>query len=220
MKKFKTEMHCHTKESSKRCGKINATSIVDFYINAGYNTLVITDHFGLKHFNDKSKDINIANFLQGYQTAKSYAKDKLNVILGMEINLIENHNDYLIYGLNEEFIYKNYEMFTLPINELTELLHQNNFLIYQAHPFRNRMTIVTPGMLDGIEVFNAHPRHDSRNNIAKMWSEMYNLGTISGSDTHQPPDIARSGITTEKEIKNIDDLLSILRNKNFELITI
>lgn len=220
MKKFKTEMHCHTKESSKRCGKITVKNVVDFYINAGYNTLVITDHFGLKHFVDNSKEINITNFLEGYQIAKEYAKDNLNIILGMEINLIENHNDYLIYGLNEDFIYKNYEMFTLSVNELTELLHQNDFLIYQAHPFRNRMTVVPPGVLDGIEVFNAHPRHDSRNNIAKLWSEMYNLSTISGSDAHQIPDIARSGIITEEEIKNTGDLLTVLRNKNFELITL
>lgn len=34
-------------------------------------------------------------------------------------------------------------------------------LFYQAHPFRNSMKITNPELLDGIEVYNGHPGHDS-----------------------------------------------------------
>lgn len=40
--KYKTEMHCHTAQSSLKCGKMNAEDVVETYINAGYSTLLIT----------------------------------------------------------------------------------------------------------------------------------------------------------------------------------
>jgi len=219
MYKFKTEMHCHTQESSVSCGKIYAKDVVEAYINAGYSTLTITDHFGAKEdTGDNEKNIN--TFLKGYNEAKEAANGRINVILGMEINLTANRNDYLIYGITEDFLRKNPEIFKLGIEELSNFVRENGLLIYQAHPFRNHMTVVYPPFLDGIEVFNAHPRHDSRNSIAKAWAELYDMRTISGSDAHQPPDLARGGIMTEKEIKDIQDLLIVLRNNSYELITV
>ena len=82
------------------------------------------------------------------------------------------------------------------------------------------MTITSPLLLDGIEVFNAHPRHDSRNSISKNWAEIYNMREISGSDVHQPQDIARGGIMTRNEIKTTDDLLKVLIENDYKLITV
>ena len=216
--KFKTEMHCHTQESSLRCGKIPTKDVVEAYINADYSTLVLTNHFGAKHETDKGNNHDIEIFLKSYEIAKDAAKGRINIILGMEINLSENKNDYLIYGITEDFIYKNPHMYKLRIEDFSAFIHENGLLIYQAHPFRNHMTVVYPAFLDGIEVYNAHPRHDSRNSISKAWAELYDIKTISGSDTHQPPDLARGGILTETEITNSDELLDVLKNNNYELI--
>ena len=136
----------------------------------------------------------------------------------MEINLIENQNDYLVYGMTENFIRKNPDIYKLGIEEFSNFLHENNLLIYQAHPFRNWMSVIHPPFLDGIEAFNAHPRHDSRNSISKAWAELYDMRTISGSDAHQPPDLARGGIMTETEITNSAELLDTLKSNNYELI--
>lgn len=44
MNKFKFESHFHTKESSP-CGKVSARSGIELYHKAGYNGIVVTDHF-------------------------------------------------------------------------------------------------------------------------------------------------------------------------------
>ena len=220
MYKYKTEMHCHTQESSVRCGKIPAKEVVNAYIDAGYNTLIITDHFGGKHVSDKGAEYDLNKFFEGFNLAKKDAGNRINIILGMEINLSENANDYLIYGLTEDFIRENHEMYKMGIEKFCQFAHENGLLVYQAHPFRNWMSVIYPSFLDGIESFNAHPRHDSRNSIAGAWAELYNMRTISGSDAHQIPDLARGGIMTPTEIKNSQDLLTVLNSCDYNLITV
>lgn len=219
MFKFKTEMHCHTAESSN-CGKIPAKDIVDAYIKAGYDTLIITDHFGAKCSSADGIQKDVDKLLLGYNEAKKAADGRINLLFAIELNFHENANDYLVYGITEDFLRKTPDIYNLGIEKFSGIAQQNGFLVYQAHPFRNKMTVTYPGFIYGIESFNAHPRHDSRNSIAKAWAELYNLKTISGSDCHQIPDIARSGILTEKEIKTIDDLLKVLKNDEYELITL
>lgn len=220
MHKLKTEMHCHTLESSVKCGKVSAKDIVDAYVEAGYKTLVITDHFGSRHKSENGIEHDIKKLLKGYYAAKEAANGRINIIFGVELNFAENKNDYLVYGITEEFLNKNTNIYDIGIKEFSEIAHENGLLIYQAHPFRNRMTITSPDFLDGIEIFNAHPRHDSRNSFAKLWAETYNLRTIGGSDAHQVPDLARGGILTSFEIKTSEDLLNVLRENNYKIITL
>lgn len=218
MSRFKTEMHCHTAESSIVCGKVAAKDIVDMYVAAGYSTLMITDHYGGKHVSGNGHDYDIELFLRGY-TAAAEANGNINVILGIEVNLDGSANDYLLYGVTEEFIRQNPEMYKLSVQDFVALAHENGMLVYQAHPFRDDMKVIVPGICDGIEVFNAHPKHDSRNDIAMQWADKYGLNKISGSDAHRPHGMALSGITTENEIKTIQDLLAVLRSGEYELIT-
>lgn len=216
---YKTEMHCHTMESSLRCGKVSAKEIVKIYEDAGYDTLILTDHFGGKHVSDKGSEYDIQIFMEGYRTAKSSSK-YLNVLLGMEINLNENKNDYLVYGITEEVIRKFPKIFELSIGDFCDLAHEIGLTVYQAHPFRNGMSIIPPVIVDGIEVFNAHPRHDSRNSIAMAWAELYNKKIISGSDAHQLQDLARGGIMSRLKITNNQELLTVLTNCDYSLITV
>ena len=88
---------------------------------------------------------------------------------------------------------------------------QEGLLFYQAHPFRNGMSVVNPQLLDGIETYNGHPRHESRNDIAMAWAEKYGLQQISGSDFHDPDGYALGGILTRERIRSQKDLLKALR---------
>ena len=99
----------------------------------------------------------------------------------------------------------------MKLNDFCELIHSENMLIYQAHPFRNSMKIVKPGITDGIEIANGHKRHESRNDIAAMWAKKYNLMVCGGSDCHQKGDEGRGGIITDFEIKTNNDLLNALK---------
>ena len=40
---YKYELHCHTGAVS-RCGRVEPEKIVEMYVEAGYNGIVVTDH--------------------------------------------------------------------------------------------------------------------------------------------------------------------------------
>lgn len=218
MSVFKTELHCHTKESSI-CGKVTAKDVVRAYIREGYSTLVLTDHYGHRHIGRFGEVNEPEHFLAGYYAAKEVAKGKINVILGMEISLSDYPaNDYLIFGDVESALMKEPEMYRFEFAEFCAFAHSHNLMVFQAHPFRNKITVVDPAPLDGIEAFNSHPRHDSRNDIARAWAELFGKKTIAGSDAHQPQDFARSGIISQTEITDSESLLSVLKSEAYELI--
>ena len=217
--KFKTELHCHTAESSILCGKIPAEDLVKMYVDGGSSTMVVTDHYGGKHLKGQDNEYEIMKFLEGYNTAK-VLNEPINVILGMELNFDANANDYLVYGITEEFIRSYPEMYKMDLVDFCDLAHENGLLVFQAHPFRNNLTVIRPGICDGIEGFNSHPRHDSRNDIAMAWAKKYDLQMISGSDAHRPQDVAISGIRTKEIVKTSEQLVEVLRNRDYEMIIV
>ena len=101
------------------------------------------------------------------------------------------------------------------LKELSELVHQNGMLIFQAHPFRTGMTVSKPKYLDGIEIANLSPGTDSNNEFAKMWAEKYSLNGISGTDFHNTDHTPSGGIMTDIPITDNDTLLKTLREKTF-----
>ena len=145
-------------------------------------------------------------------------KYDLLVLGAYELRFDENANDYLVYGMTEEFTRNYSSIFTNGVKAFSESAQQNGFLLYQAHPFRNGMTVINPDVLFGIEVQNTHPRHDSRNDIALAWAEKYGLHKIAGSDCHRIEDVGTSAIVTEEKIQNMDDLVQILKDERFTII--
>ncbi len=152
------------------------------------------------------------------RAAKAAAGNRLTVILGMELTFYENDNDYLVYGMTEDFIRQYPNMMELGLERFCALAHENGMVIFQAHPFRNRMTVMPPGLLDGVEVYNGNPRHDSRNDIARMWAEKYEKKMSSGSDYHQSEDLARGGIAVKEPLFDAADIVRVLMNGEAELI--
>ena len=72
--------------------------------------------------------------------------------------------------------------------------------------------------MDGVEVINAHPRHDSHNDRAKEYAEEFGLIQLAGSDCHQTPDIARSGILSDTLPADTFELAALTRSGNYTLI--
>ncbi len=217
--KYKYDLHCHTSPVSF-CAVHSVKDIINTYIKNGYNGVVITNHINAQTFMEQPtsrwKDL-MEYFLSDYREALKVAKGKLTVLLGAEIRFHENANDYLLYGVDEEFLLKHEHMTHVGVKAFSKLARENGVLLFQAHPFRNGMTITRPELLDGIETYNAHPRHDSRNELAELWKEKYNLLCSAGSDTHRTDDIG-SGILTDIEIKDNQTLIEVLKSGNFEII--
>jgi len=215
MTAYKYDTHVHTSEVSY-CGKVPAEEAVRLYKDAGYDGIVITDHFFDLYFEalgDISWNEKIDCYLEGYRTACEAGKAiGLKVLLGMEIRFPENINDYLVFGIDEEFLRKNRELYRLGLRKFRALTKDKGIMIFQAHPFRSGMVLAPPELLDGIEVYNGNPRHDSRNDMAYGYEQKNGLLMSSGSDFHHTVDLARGGIITSERINDSRDLVDVIRN--------
>ena len=218
---YKYDMHVHTAETS-HCGKVNAKVLIHMYKNAGYTGVVITDHFHKFFFQDYQKytwEERMNYYLKGYRNALKEGKlNEVDVFLGMEIRFLDSPNDYLVYGVTEDFLLNNQNLHKHNLKSFKELIKKYNMLIYQAHPFRPEQNPDTPHLLDGIEVYNGNPRHNSRNDMAYDFALEHNLKMISGSDFHQPEDLAKGGIIFCEKINNNNHLIEILKKDTIQLI--
>ena len=232
--KFKTELHCHTGDVSN-CGKETAEYIVSRYIEAGYTSLVVANHmspftfigsrnkypeFLAKNGTSDSWQSKVDFFMTGYENLVKAADGRLNIILGMEFRDFNSSlaNDYLVYGVTEEWLRKSENIPKMNIKAMSEYVHESGMLIYQAHPFRNDMTIINPKYLDGIEVFNGHNTHHSRNKVASLWADIHGLKRTSGTDFHEKSHICCGGIITNEPIKTTQQLIDTLRSESYELL--
>ena len=217
-KQYKTELHAHCSEVSP-CADMSAVQVADRYIAAGYTTLVLTNHY-CDYVIDKAGERweeKITHYLSGYRIMKEYAGERLNVLLGCELRFTENFNDYLIFGLTEEFLIEHPDLHKMTLKTFSAFAQEHGLLIIQAHPFRNKMTVMDPKLLDGVEAFNGHPGHDSRNAIADAWARRYGLRRTSGSDFHHPTSVEAGGILTDVPVTSMEQLTEILRTGNCTL---
>lgn len=217
---FKTELHCHSKSVSA-CARVSNEEIIQKFTEAGYTSLVLTNHFnkGTQDFLGCSNYQDfVTAYLKGYEDLKRDASGKLNVILGMELRFNENSNDYLVFGITEELLRAHEDIFSLNPESFSKISRENGLLFVQAHPFRNTMTVINPAFLDGVEVYNGHKGHDSRNEIADMWADKYGLIKTSGTDFHYPHVPANAGILTDEKITTSEQLLEILKSGSYSLI--
>ena len=221
----KYEMHVHTAECDI-CVAIPANEIVKLYHDMGYSGLVITDHYFAMSYDWFREDLTagtknefIDRWLRGYREAKKEG-DKLGmtVLLGAEVRLDgPNINDYLVYGIDEDFLYRAPLLNRLSsLQELISVLPEDACVV-QAHPFRDNMTVQSPDLLFGIEVNNGGT-DAFRNDLARIFAAHYGKPMLSGSDFHCKDHLARGGIITDTDIQSIQDLVKVLRSGNYELI--
>ena len=216
---YKTELHCHSKDISE-CARVSTQEIIDKFVEAGYSTLVLTNHFArgtMNHMNPVDWNDWVDKYIAGYEKLKNDAQGKLNILLGMELRFDENCNDYLVFGITEEFLKKYPNLFEMNPYSFHDIAKENGCLLIQAHPFRNGMTVIRPDVLDGVEVFNGHFGHDSRNDIAEAWADKFGLIKTAGTDFHYITSPANGGILTEKEITTSKELVEVLSSGNYTL---
>ena len=216
------EMHLHTEEVSK-CANIKTKQIAELYLTTDYSGIVVTDHmnsstFSAPVYKNASWDEKIDHFLEGYKLLKNELDGKMVVLLGMEINFYNSRNDYLVYGVTEDFLRSNGDLMAYSPEDFSELCKKNGLLFLQAHPFRRDLTVEDWEILDGYEVFNGNPRHYSSNPIAEAWAKFHNKEiVVSGSDFHEIEDLAHGGVYFNNEINSNDDLLRELKTLNYTL---
>lgn len=150
MEEFVIETHAHTSETSS-CAVIEAAEVVRLYHSAGYQGLMITDHYHRYFFESihlDSWEAQVDRFLTGYRIAKREGQRYgMEILLGIEYRNVETDNDFLVIGITEQFLYEHPYLYKLPLEEAIDLFHENGMLVIQAHPVRCKIVDEKDGRL-------------------------------------------------------------------------
>lgn len=214
---FKTELHLHTSPASG-CSEIPPEKAVEIYAALGYDSVVVCNHFypGMRFVDDKETCIReyLADYDKAVETGKRLG---VHVILGCELRFTENNNDYLIYGIDKDFLPWAYDRLAVGVEAFSKEFRSDEHMILQAHPFRNGMEHVDPALLDGIEAFNMHPSHNSRVAVAAKYAKKEGLLMTAGTDYHHPGHEGCAAILTREPLKDSHDIVKVLKAKEYIL---
>lgn len=185
---FLYEMHLHTCQGSA-CGRSTGAEHARFYKDAGYQGIFVTDHFfggNTAVPRDLPWEERIHRFCKGYEDAKAEGdRIGLDVFFGWEQNFAGD--EYLIYGLDKQFLLDHPEMEHWTRRQQWEEVHRCGGCVIQAHPFRDRAYIakvlLARQYCDGIEVANAI-NHAQNDVCAWRYAKEYDLPVTVGSDNH------------------------------------
>ncbi len=123
---FLFDTHVHTAEASP-CGRLPARQMVRLYRDAGYSGLVVTDHLhrDCPAFTAAGGwEASIDRYLLGYRRAREEGERLgLAVLWGVELTLLgTTPGDYLIYGLEEQFLRRHPRLYDLELAAFREAI--------------------------------------------------------------------------------------------------
>ena len=193
---FYVQLHMHTAESS-RCGVSTGAEMARAAKEAGYDMIVVTDHFMNANINCSPKDPwekKVEILFRGYYSAKEEG-DRIGLLVLPAWETMTRGPEILTYGLDEAFLLANPDIADVPLPEYVARVKRAGGWVFHAHPYRwaPYITEFVPDYtgLDGIEVYNAahhlngHPEYDVP---AEEQAEKLAMPRIAGSDAH---DISR-----------------------------
>ena len=224
-KSFRYETHLHTSEVSA-CSNSTAAEMAEIYKKAGYTGIIVTDHF----FNgntciDRSLpwEKKVELYCSGYEHARSRGDEiGLDVFFGIEYG--NGASDFLVYGLDKEWLLAHPDMMELDITHWIELARSSGGVVFQAHPFREAPyimgTLHCPKLVDGVEIYNASHRDPAYNERAKIYAEWYDLPVTAGSDSHNTTDrLYLGGVMSSRRFDSALDYARAVVDREIELIT-
>lgn len=197
---WKIEAHAHTGEVSL-CAKMKAAEMVQQCKAAGCDAVIVTDHYTPEFFPadlpEADYPARVDDFYAGYRAAKAEGDAiGVSVFPALEVRIDAGREDYLIYGISPDELKALGNLAFLTLEQLREKVHSTpNGLLIQAHPFRGYLNCQPAHLLDGVEVNNANPRHDSHNDRALAFAQANDLLFTSGSDVHELGDAGSAMMT-------------------------
>lgn len=178
---YRLELHAHTSPASS-CSQVKPEDVVSIFHDAGYDGIAITNHFYPKPENPDFLEIYRNDYLKALE-----AGDRLGikVYLGAELRFPnQNNNDYLLFGFELSQLDEMYSYMTGTLENFVDKFKTDDMFLLQAHPFRDGMKLGFEKCLDGIEVFNMHPNHNSRVALAAKYAKENGKIATAGTDYH------------------------------------
>lgn len=215
MKTYKYDTHVHTKEGSA-CADISGSKQARLYKELGYEGIIITDHFYNGNTAVSRKlpwEQWVNGFMKGYEEAYEEGKRiGLSVFFGWEESI--KGMDFLIYGLNKDWLLKNRDILGMDIAEHYNKIKNDGGFIVHAHPFRKRYLLEdvrpTPEFEDAVEIINGGNREAIYNKLAGEYAMQWNKPVTGGSDAHHKKD-RHIGIVLDSPISNIKGYCDVVR---------
>jgi len=219
---FCYETHLHTSEASA-CAISSAVEHVRSYKEAGYEGIIVTDHFLNGNTNVPRGlpwEQRVELFCKGYEKAKEEGdRVGLSVFFGWEVNF--NFTEFLIYGLDKTWLLNNSDILSWSLEEHYTKIHEAGGYVVHAHPFRIRPYIkevrLFPESTDAVEAINVGNRNDEFDRLAMNYAKKHKFKMTAGTDAHGLENL-HSGIAFDKKLENIGDYIAGIKSGKYELI--
>jgi len=224
------ETHLHTSEASA-CARNTGDEMARACHEAGYTGIMVTNHF---YYGNTCVDRKlplqewVEAFCKGYEAAKAEGdRIGLQVFFGWEAAY--RGTEFLVYGLNKEWLISHPEIKDATIEEQYEMVHRDGGMVIHAHPFRKENYIpeirLFPELVDGVEAVNAthscklsgchnDPFWDEQ---AKQYAAEHRLPMTAGSDVHGV-ELLYGGIAFSDKLTGVEDYMKAVRENRKSLL--
>ncbi len=228
---YKYETHLHTRESSA-CASAGGREMAYAAKENGYTGIIVTDHNwggNTRISRNLPWPDFVEQFCKGYEEAYKAGQElNLDVFFGWEAGY--RGTEFLIYGLDKEWMLKHPEIRDADIEEQFQLVDSYGGLVIHAHPYREEWYIpeirLFPECVHGVEVINAthsHPQSMAHNNpdynaLALDYARKHNFPMTAGSDIHGTQ-MFGGGMFFDHRLENIQEFIRAVRNKEYLSLT-
>ena len=216
--RYRTELHCHSNPASP-CSNFTPDEVIAHYAPLGYDSIVLCNHFhaGIPGYEDKERFIEqyLNDFAQTVEAAKPYG---ISVIFGCEIRFAKSgqrDNDYLLFGIEPKDIPVYYDYLDGSLADFSAFFRNEEHLLIQAHPNRSNILPVDPSLLDGFEVFNLHPGHNSGIALAAKTAAENDFIVTCGTDFHHEGHQGLGALLTKEKITDPHQLCRVLKSRDY-----
>ncbi len=220
---FYVQMHLHTAESS-RCARVGGADMARACKEAGYDLIVVTDHFFNANINvpyDIPWEDQVRGLFAGYRAAKAMGdRIGLTVLPGWET--YTDGPEYLTYGLDEEFLLHNRDIAILPRVQYLRRVHAAGAYVSHAHPFREASYIPhfdpDPYGLDAVETFNGRHMDPSFDEKARAFAARYRLPGVAGADAHNTLHILDGAMRFFYPVNTFQEIFAAIGKGDYEIV--
>lgn len=220
---YYVQLHLHTAETS-RCGRAGGAEIAAACKRAGYDLIIITDHFMNANIGCDSSlpwESKVEYLLRGYRAAKAEGdKIGIEVLFGWET--FQHGPELLTYGLDEEFLLAHPDVDELPYAEYIRTVYGAGGRIVHAHPYRLAPYIPDftpdPASVEAYEIYNAGNSDPDFNRKALEEAEAYGLLCFAGSDAHSTDRVCTGAMRFTRPVHTIHEIFEAVRNGESEII--
>ncbi len=209
---YRIELHAHTSPASG-CSEVAPEDETAVFKNAGYDGIAITNHLYIKENKQDFLDIYRSDYYKAFEAGKKLG---IKVYLGAELRFLnENDNDYLLFGFDISQLEEIYDATDGTLESFVKNVKTDKMFLLQAHPFRDDMQRGYEKYLDGVEVFNMHPNHNSRVALAMKYARENGKIATAGTDYHHPGHDGLCATRAAKLPENEAELVKLLKSGDF-----